>query len=111
MSIIASTRTLASILLSAFTTDIGLVSAQVDGDICRLTLPIAATVHPGCRLRVEGRDLSGTYVEIGAHGGVGDGAAGGARAMFKGSKRLSLTGGGGGISAGIAMGGFTIAAQ
>jgi len=48
-----------------FTTDIGLVSAQVDGDICRLTLPIAATVHPGCRLRVEGRDLSGTYVEIG----------------------------------------------
>jgi hypothetical protein len=57
------------------------------------------------------KTLLGTYVEIGAHGGVGDGAAGGARAMFKGSKRLSLSGGGGGISAGIAMGGFTIAAQ
>jgi len=48
-----------------FATDIGLVAAAVDGDICRLTLPIAATVHPGCRLRVEGRDLSGTYVDIG----------------------------------------------
>jgi len=57
------------------------------------------------------KDLLGTYVEIEAHGGVGDGAGGGARAMFKGSKRLSLSGGGGGITAGIAMGAFTIEAQ
>ena len=37
----------------------------MDGDICRLQLPGAAVVHPGCRLRVEGRDLGGSYVGIG----------------------------------------------
>ncbi len=52
--------------------------------------------------------LMGTYIEAEAHGGVGDGAAGSARAMFKGSKRLSLAGGGGGIGVGIVFGGFTV---
>jgi len=48
-----------------FASDVGLVSAQVDGDICRLQLPGRALVFPSRRLRVEGRDLSGTYVEVG----------------------------------------------
>jgi diaminopimelate epimerase len=48
-----------------FASDIGLVTAQVDGDICRLQLPTTARVFPGRRLRVEGRDLVGTYVEVG----------------------------------------------
>jgi hypothetical protein len=60
-------------------------------------------------LKVE--DLLGTYIEVDAHVGVGEDAAPGARAMFKGSKRLSLTGIGDGITIGIAFGGFTIAAQ
>jgi diaminopimelate epimerase len=48
-----------------FASDIGLLTAQVDGDICRLQMPITARVFPGRRLRVEGRDLAGTYVEVG----------------------------------------------
>jgi len=48
-----------------FATDVGLVTAQVDGDICRLQLPIRARVFPKRRLRVEGRDITGTYVEVG----------------------------------------------
>jgi diaminopimelate epimerase len=48
-----------------FTSDIGTVSAQVDGDMCRLQLPGRAMVFPNRRLRVEGRDLTGTYVEVG----------------------------------------------
>jgi diaminopimelate epimerase len=48
-----------------FASDIGLVTAQVDGDICRLQLPTTARVFPSRRLRVEGRDLVGTYVEVG----------------------------------------------
>jgi diaminopimelate epimerase len=48
-----------------FASDVGMVSAQVDGDICRLQLPGRALVFPSRRLRVEGRDLSGTYVEVG----------------------------------------------
>jgi diaminopimelate epimerase len=48
-----------------FATDIGQVTAQVDGDICRVQLPTRASVFPNRRLRVEGRDLSGTYVEVG----------------------------------------------
>jgi len=57
------------------------------------------------------KDLLGTYIEVDGHGGVGDGAAGGGRAMFKGSKRLSLSGTGGGITIGFAFGGFTISAR
>ena len=53
-------------------------------------------------------DLYGTYIEIGAHAGVGRGNSVDARAMFKGSKRLSLTGIGSGINLGFAIGGFTI---
>jgi diaminopimelate epimerase len=49
----------------SFASDVGMVSAQVDGDICRLQLPGRALVFPSRRLRVEGRDLSGTYVEVG----------------------------------------------
>jgi len=48
-----------------FATDIGPVTAQVDGDMCRVQLPTRARVFPNRRLRVEGRDLSGTYVEVG----------------------------------------------
>jgi diaminopimelate epimerase len=48
-----------------FATDVGTVSAQVDGDLCRLQLPTRAQVFPNRRLRVEGRDLTGTYVEVG----------------------------------------------
>jgi diaminopimelate epimerase len=48
-----------------FDTDIGVVTAQVDGDICRLQLPTRARVFPSRRIRVEGRDLTGTYVEVG----------------------------------------------
>jgi len=48
-----------------FATDIGTVTAQVDGDMCRVQLPTRARVFPNRRLRVEGRHLSGTYVEVG----------------------------------------------
>lgn len=48
-----------------FATDIGTVTGQVDGDLCRVQLPMRARVFPKQRLRVEGRDLSGTYVEVG----------------------------------------------
>jgi diaminopimelate epimerase len=48
-----------------FDSDVGLVTAQVDGDICRLQLPGRALVFPNRRLRVEGRDLTGAYIEIG----------------------------------------------
>ena len=53
-------------------------------------------------------DLYGTYVEAAAHAGIGSGVSVDARAMFKGNKRLSLTGTGSGISLGLAFGGFTI---
>ncbi len=53
-------------------------------------------------------DLYGTYVEIGVHAGVGQGASVEARGMFKGSKRLSLAGRGSGFNLGFAIGGFTI---
>ena len=53
-------------------------------------------------------DLYGTYIEANAHAGVGQGASVDARAMFKGSKRLSLAGKGSGINLGFALGGFTI---
>ena len=56
-------------------------------------------------------DLYGTYIEVVTHAGAGDGASVGARAMFKGSKRLSLVGKGSGFSLGFAFGGFTIKAR
>ena len=49
----------------SFASDVGLITAQVTGDICRVQLPTTASVFPNRRLRVEGRDLAGTYVEIG----------------------------------------------
>jgi hypothetical protein len=51
-------------------------------------------------------DLYGTYVEIGGHAGAGGSVD--ARAMFKGSKRLSLAGNGEGWNVGFALGGFSI---
>ena len=51
-------------------------------------------------------DLYGTYIEIGGHAGAGGSVD--ARAMFKGSKRLSLAGNGEGWNVGFALGGFTI---
>ncbi len=48
-----------------FASDVGPITAQVDGDLCRLQLPTLASVYPNRRLRVEGRDLVGTYVEVG----------------------------------------------
>jgi hypothetical protein len=56
-------------------------------------------------------DLYGTYIEINGHAGVGADASVDARAMFKGSKRLSLVGKGSGFNLGFAIGGFTIRAQ
>ena len=56
-------------------------------------------------------DLYGTYIEIDGHAGVGKDASVDARAMFKGSKRLSLVGKGSGINLGVAIGGFTITAR
>lgn len=56
-------------------------------------------------------DLYGTYIEINSHAGVGADASVDARAMFKGSKRLSLTGRGSGFNLGFAIGGFTIKAR
>ncbi len=56
-------------------------------------------------------DLYGTYIEIDGHAGVGAGASVDARAMFKGSKRLSLVGKGSGINLGFVIGGFTIKAR
>lgn len=46
-------------------TDVGQLRAWVDRDTTRLRMPSVACVWPGCRLRVEGRDLTGTYVEVG----------------------------------------------
>jgi len=46
-------------------TDVGPLRAWVDRDTTRLSMPAAARAWPGCRLRVEGRDLTGTYVEVG----------------------------------------------
>jgi hypothetical protein len=56
-------------------------------------------------------DLYGTYIEIDSHAGIGADASVDARAMFKGSKRLSLAGKGSGINLGFAIGAFTIKAR
>jgi diaminopimelate epimerase len=48
-----------------FDSDVGPITASVEGDICRLQLPTRARVYPSRRLRVEGRDVTGTYVEVG----------------------------------------------
>lgn len=60
---------------------------------------------------VKVEDLFRTYIEITGHAGVGANKAVEARAMFAGSKRLSLAGKGSGISIGMAVGGFSIRAQ
>lgn len=60
---------------------------------------------------VKVEDLFRTYIEWTGHAGVGPRKAVEARAMFAGSKRLSLAGKGDGISIGMALGGFTIRAQ
>lgn len=46
-------------------TDVGPVQAWVQGEISRVRLPMTARVYPGRRMRVEGRNLTGTYVEVG----------------------------------------------
>jgi diaminopimelate epimerase len=50
----------------ALQTDIGIVRGRVDGTSALVTVPGLARVWPARRLRVEGRDLIGTY----AQGGV-----------------------------------------
>ena len=56
-------------------------------------------------------DLFRTYIEITTHAGIGAGKNVEARAMFAGTKRLSLAGTGDGIGIGMAVGGFAIRAQ
>jgi diaminopimelate epimerase len=46
-------------------TDVGPVQAWVEGEISRVRLPMTARVHPNRRMRVEGRNVTGTYVEVG----------------------------------------------
>ena len=46
-------------------TGIGLVSGHVDGTNVRVDVPGTAAVWPQRRIRVEGRDLVGTYVQVG----------------------------------------------
>jgi hypothetical protein len=46
-------------------TDVGLVEGTVDGRTVRVTVPGGGRVWPQRRLRVEGRDLVGTYVTVG----------------------------------------------
>ena len=56
-------------------------------------------------------DLFLTYIELTGHAGVDADKNVEARAMFAGSKRLSLAGNGAGIGLGMAVGGFTIRGQ
>jgi diaminopimelate epimerase len=46
-------------------TDVGPVQAWVEGNVSRVRLPMTARVYPNRRLRVEGRSVTGTYVEVG----------------------------------------------
>lgn len=46
-------------------TDIGVVSGHIDGTNVRVEVPGTATVWPQRRIRVEGRDLVGTYAQVG----------------------------------------------
>lgn len=46
-------------------TDVGIVDGVVDGRNVRVTVPGSGRVWPQRRLRVEGRDLVGTYVLVG----------------------------------------------
>lgn len=46
-------------------TDIGIVRGQVEGRLARVAIPGTASVYPQRRLRVEGKDLIGTYVLVG----------------------------------------------
>jgi hypothetical protein len=60
---------------------------------------------------VKVEDLFRTYIEFTGHAGVGSNKAVEARAMFAGTKRLSLAGSGSGIGLGFAFGGFSIRPQ
>jgi len=46
-------------------TDVGPVQAWVEGESSRVRLPMTASVYPNRHMRVEGRNLTGTYVEVG----------------------------------------------
>lgn len=46
-------------------TDVGVVDGRVDGRQVAVTVPGVGSVWPQRRLRVEGRDLIGTYVHVG----------------------------------------------
>jgi len=46
-------------------TDIGIVRGAVDGRDTRVSVPGIARVYPSRRIRVEGRDLVGTYAMVG----------------------------------------------
>jgi diaminopimelate epimerase len=46
-------------------TDVGVVDGRVDGRVVAVTVPGGGSVWPQRRLRVEGRDLIGTYVHVG----------------------------------------------
>ena len=46
-------------------TDIGLVRGSVEGTLVSVEVPGTARVWPQRRIRVEGRDLQGTYVRVG----------------------------------------------
>ena len=46
-------------------TGIGVVNGHVDGTNVRVDVPVTAAVWPQRRIRVEGRDLVGTYVQVG----------------------------------------------
>ena len=57
------------------------------------------------------KDLFRTPIESTGHAGVGANKSVEARAMFAGTKRLSLSGKGSGIGLGMAVGGFRIRPQ
>jgi len=46
-------------------TDVGIVDGTIDGRNVRVTIPGSGKVWPQRRIRVEGRDLVGTYVIVG----------------------------------------------
>lgn len=46
-------------------TDVGVVSGEVQGRTVKVTVPGLARVYGQRRIRVEGRDLLGTYVQVG----------------------------------------------
>ena len=60
---------------------------------------------------VKVEDLLRTYIEVTGHAGLGANKASEARAMFAGTKRLSLAGNGSGVGLGLAVGAFVLRAQ